>query len=179
MTDAALIDRWLAGDSAALDLLVGRHAPWLTRWLAIHLPRAQVHDAEDLAQEVFVVLFRKLEGLRGCENLSAYLRGVARKVLWRHVEKMRKSRLRELTAARQESQLSVQQDPEEQERLEEAIRALPEELELTVLTYYSRKATYEEVAELLGVSRATVQSRLRRALALLRAQLARECPPSG
>jgi RNA polymerase sigma-70 factor (ECF subfamily) len=92
---------------------------------------------------------------------------------------MRKSRLRELTAARQESQLSVQQDPEEQERLEEAIRALPEELELTVLTYYSRKATYEEVAELLGVSRATVQSRLRRALALLRAQLARECPPSG
>ena len=179
MTDSALIDRWLAGESAALDLLVRRHAPWLTRWLAVRLPAGRGHEAEDLAQEVFVVVIRKLDGLKGCESLSGYIRGVARKVLWRHVEKMRTARRLEAAAARPESQPELAECREDEDRLQEAIRGLPEELELTLLAYYSRNVTYEELAELLGVPRPTVQSRLRRAIALLRTRLVKELPPSS
>ena len=149
MTDSALIDRWLAGESQALDLLVRRHAPWLTRWLAVRLPAGQGHEAEDLAQEVFVVVIRKLDGLKGCEAYPVISRSGPEGFVATRGED---ADCPAVGGGRRptQSQPELAECREDEDRLQEAIRGLPEELELTLLAYYSRNVTYEELAELLG-----------------------------
>ena len=66
--------------------------------------------------------------------------------------------------------LQLERDEERRELLA-AIEALPEDYRRVVLLYYYEDVTYREVAELLGVSTATVNVRLTKARALLRAKL--------
>ena len=56
-----------------------------------------------------------------------------------------------------------------------AVEALPEEFRKVVMLYYYEDLTYRELAQLLGVSPATINARLTRARALLRERLS-SCP---
>lgn len=153
----------------SFEACVDRHAPWLIAWFTRRLPARA--DAEDLAQEAFIILHRNMGEIRDPSKTGAYLLGVARRILSAEHKKraQRRAATIDLAAlpAREEGEIDGH------EELERALRELPEELELAIETYYSRELTYEQAAEVLGVSRATFQSRLRRALAMLREKLAR------
>ncbi len=171
-TDEILLGRAVAGDLDAFDLLIDRHAAWVIGWLAARVPVGV--DPDDLAQEVFMVVYRNREAIRKQKSFSSYVFGVARRILLaegrrtrRRVEAVRTlGEKAEATAARLESFELL-----DCEALRNAVRSLPDELGEVVHVYYSSKVTYEEAAGVLGVSRATVQSRLRRALKLLRSRL--------
>lgn len=66
------------GDDRALDRLIARYLPELTRWASGRLPRWARHavDTDDLVQESLVGVFQKLDGFeyRGEGALLAYLR---------------------------------------------------------------------------------------------------------
>jgi len=147
-----------------------KHYPWLVNWLALRVDSRE--DAEDLAQDVFLVLYRKFPTLTKRGHLHQYIYGIASKVLLsysrkdRSCEKVKADAVLEDTASVQ----SIDSD-EGTSALRNAIQSLPKKLELVVETYYSRKLTYEETAEILGISRGAVQSRLRKALKILRAKL--------
>ncbi len=51
------------------------------------------------------------------------------------------------------------------------VEALPEECRQVIMLYYYQDITYRQIANLLGVSPATVNARLTRARALLRDRL--------
>lgn len=165
--------------------LARRHAPWLLQWL---LRRAAPQDAEDLTQEALLALVRNREGIRAPDRIGAYLLSAARRMLRDH-----RARQRVEVALPPEgpSHASTTDIPDHDERepradvpatvaprpafgepLGAAIRALPPELEQAVLAYYSRDVTYDECAELLGIPRSLLQSRLRRAKEHLRRRLA-------
>lgn len=52
-----------------------------------------------------------------------------------------------------------------------AVEALPDEFRTVIMLYYYDDATYRDLARTLGVSIATVNARLTRARAMLRARL--------
>ena len=51
------------------------------------------------------------------------------------------------------------------------VAALPEAYRETLMLYYTQDCTYDELAEMLGVSAATINARLTKARAMLRERM--------
>lgn len=75
-----LLRRAQAGDSGALDLLIARYLPRLSRWAAGRLPvwARDLADTRDLVQDTVIQAFTHLGGfeIRGEGALHAYLRQI-------------------------------------------------------------------------------------------------------
>lgn len=69
--DAALIQRYRAGDERAATDLIGRHAPALTRFLLG--AGADAGDLDDLVQESLFRAFRRLDTWRGDASFRSWL----------------------------------------------------------------------------------------------------------
>jgi RNA polymerase sigma-70 factor (ECF subfamily) len=78
---AALVPRAVAGDAAAFAALVARCKPTVYRW-AVALCGDE-DDAEDVAQEVFVQVHRRLATFRGDGPFDAWLYRITRRTLLR------------------------------------------------------------------------------------------------
>lgn len=79
--DARLIERCRRGDADAWNEIVARHAR-----LVVSIPRRHglsEADADDVAQGVFLQLFRRLETLGDGERLAAWLMTTAHRETWR------------------------------------------------------------------------------------------------
>ena len=96
MTDAELVERARAGDHAAFGLLVDRYQHVVVR--AVRAVLGPSGEADDVAQEVFLRAFRRLEGFRGEASVKTWLLAIA----WRQALSHRRSiasRLRRFIAA--------------------------------------------------------------------------------
>ena len=153
-----LCDQWL-------PVVLG----WTTRLAG---PRI---DAEDAAHDVFVVVFRRLHELHRPEAFGAWLYGITRRVVSAH---RRRAWLRRWMPGGVPDVPSTQPDPSriaEQasvaDRVWAGLDALPmHHREVLVLCDLEERAD-SEVAEMLGVPKGTVKSRLRRARLALRAHV--------
>jgi RNA polymerase sigma-70 factor (ECF subfamily) len=74
-SDAALIARWRGGDERAATVLVERHAPALSRFVASVGERAEV---EEVVQDTFVRAFGSLDRFREASSLRTWLFSIAR-----------------------------------------------------------------------------------------------------
>ncbi|HEY1342593.1 MAG TPA: RNA polymerase sigma factor [Bryobacteraceae bacterium] len=139
--------------------------------------------AEDVTQEVFLALLREdcgYDPARG--TLSAYLYGIARKLVLRHLERNRSDVA--LDVDDDESAipaLAVHDDPlegltrrESIEALRRAVQALPRRYREVVLLCDLEEVDYADAAAALGCPIGTVRSRLHRARALLLDKLNQE-----
>jgi RNA polymerase sigma factor (sigma-70 family) len=172
--DAELLARFAgAGDEAAFELLVWRHAA-----LVLGVCRRIVRDdhlAEDAFQAVFLVLARKAASVRGA-NLPGWLFRVARRVAAR-------ARRQAERRARREAPLTADvagpplpcpaEDRESLAVLDEEVARLPDRFRLPVLLCYLGGRTTEDAARVLGCPRGTVLSRLATARQRLAARLTR------
>jgi len=70
-TEATLIDQLRGGDTAALEGLMEQFAPRVHR-LAYGITRNEA-DAEEIVQDVFMSLFRKIEGFEGRAALGTWI----------------------------------------------------------------------------------------------------------
>lgn len=179
MTDGELVRRALDGDAAAYDRLARR---WAARVLAVcHARIARRDVAEDLAQEA---LLRGLEGLatlKSPESFGPWLRGIAAHVCqdWGRTTAVREAAFVGDRSNGNPHAIVSHQAPigfdiesrEESGRLLERVHALPEELREVILLYYYDDMTYDELANVLEVSKATVNARLAKARDALRRQL--------
>jgi RNA polymerase sigma-70 factor (ECF subfamily) len=66
-----LLARWHAGDKGALDELLAHIHPMLQRWALANA--LDVDDAEDIAQQALVTVYRKLHQFRGESPLVVWL----------------------------------------------------------------------------------------------------------
>ncbi|MFT7519141.1 MAG: RNA polymerase sigma factor (sigma-70 family) [Kiritimatiellia bacterium] len=81
-TDAELIIAIRAHDSRAQGLLLDRWVPEVIAWCA-RLGGTRV-DAEDAAQDVFIVVITRLHSLRNPDHFKPWLFGITRRVLAKH-----------------------------------------------------------------------------------------------
>jgi RNA polymerase sigma factor (sigma-70 family) len=80
-TDASLIGACLGGDADAWDALIERYQALIYSTL---LKQGLTHaDADDLFQDVALILFRHLSDLRDTTRLSGWLISTARREAWR------------------------------------------------------------------------------------------------
>lgn len=179
MTDGELVRQSLAGRLAAYAELVRR---WSARTLAVcrsHAGRSDI--AEDLAQESLVRALQALATLTDQDKFGPWLRGIAVRACldWRKAKQTGQKPFSLLATpagpfdpmGNGESAEAMAERREDCERLRAAVDELPETYRETLLLYYCERLTYQDLAEMLGISRATINLRLTKARALLRERL--------
>jgi RNA polymerase sigma-70 factor (ECF subfamily) len=82
--------RALQGEAGAAERLVEILYPVVIRIVRNHLPRGL--DEEDLAQEVFLKLFAKLETFRGDQPMEHWVARITRNLCFDHLRKQRRRR---------------------------------------------------------------------------------------
>jgi RNA polymerase sigma-70 factor (ECF subfamily) len=179
MSDGELVRRALAGRSQAFEELVRRWAGRVTALCHARVGRAGA--AEDLAQEALLRAYRALRTLAEPDKFGPWLCGIAVRTCldWLKSKDRTQVPFSVLAPDRNVDQVLARPSMTEPEldredelrKLMTEVEALPEECREVVMLYYYQDVTYRDVAQLLGVSPATVNARLTRARALLRERL--------
>ncbi len=184
MTDAELVRQARAGRTEAYAELVRR---WAGRVTALcHARVGNAHLADDLAQETLLRGFRALASLSDPERFGAWLCGIALRICLDHCKSPRNKQVPfsaldeqhqpdNFLASAAESSLALLERQEERQLLLEQVERLPADYRQVLMLFYYEDISYREIADLLGVSVPTVNARLTRARALLRARL-NPCP---
>jgi RNA polymerase sigma factor (sigma-70 family) len=168
--DARLLAGFLTRhDEAAFAALVRRHGP-LVRGVCRRL-LADPHDADDAFQATFLVLVRRARALARPELLGPWLYGVA----LRTARTLRTRRDRRQARLRPLPDLPAPDAPadagELRDRLDAAVRGLPEKYRLPVVLCLLQGMSRREAAGRLGCPEGTLSARLARARHLLRRKL--------
>ena len=170
-TDTAIVRRAIDGDERAMRLLWNQHAPHVD---AIVQRLAGDPDlAQDIAQEVWIQIFRALPSWRGDAKFSTWVHRVA---VNRTLNALR--RTRRVAAAEtgiEEDSVSVEQDGERSmlaATIEEAANKLSPGARTVFLLHDVEGYTHEEIASELGITPGGSKSQLFKARAKLRRLLA-------
>jgi RNA polymerase sigma-70 factor (ECF subfamily) len=191
--DAVLVDRIAGGDQSAFETLMRRYNGKLFR-----IARAIVRDdpdAEDVLQDAYLDAYRHIHDFRGDSHVGTWL---TRIVINQALMRLRKERRRSVIVPFRERRTDEAEgaevnvaDPtsespatrvlrgEIRRILEHRIDELPLSFRTVFIMREVEDMSVPETAECLGISPATVRSRLFRARALLRESLAREMDIAG
>jgi RNA polymerase sigma-70 factor (ECF subfamily) len=180
-TDDVLIRRSQQGDRPAFEELVRRTARLI--FSRLYLVTGNTHRSEDLAQETFLVAWRKIRQLTDPSGFRLWLFKIADSVLidWRRKE-TRKKRSGPTRPAMFLSDVTDDSPaPDEAAQREEArnevlavLRSLPEEYRLPITLRYIAGADYETIGRQLGLTNGSLRGLLNRGMAQLRAAFKRE-----
>jgi RNA polymerase sigma-70 factor (ECF subfamily) len=156
--DLALVQRFLAGDETAFDMLVSRYRSHVYNICLQMLGNRA--DAEDAAQEAFVGVY---EGLPRFETRSAVSTWVYRIAMNRCVSYRRRRRPTYTIEAEAVEQPEQFDEAEKRRRVREALRQIAPHYRAVLVLKYYRGLSYDEIAEVLGWSPEKVKCYLHRA----------------
>ena len=180
-SDAELVRQAGNGRADAYGELARRWAP---RVMAVCHARVRCQvEAADLAQGTLLRGFRDLVALRSPEKFGAWLRGIAQRVCLDWLKSKERSQVpftrladnghfQELLAGGDDVGAAIDQ-ADEVRRLMGEIESLSDNHREALMLFYYGELSYRDMAELLGVSTATVNARLSDARGLLRERLDR------
>jgi RNA polymerase sigma-70 factor (ECF subfamily) len=167
-SDRSLIAGALAGAEADVELLFRRH--WPRAYRAAFMIVQDHASAEDIAQEAFVAAVRRLDRFDRRRPFGPWLGAI---VANRAIDL-----LRARGARRETAQTSADPEPGAEavpagysQEVLDALAGLSPEQRTVVVMRYVLEFTPGEIARALGLPRGTVNSRLRRGLDVLEAQL--------
>ena len=166
MPDA--LERARRGDHEAFAEIITEHESMVYS-LAYHF----FHDrgrAEEIAQDVFLQLYRSLASLESPSHVVHWLRQVTTR---RCIDQVRRTRLRavSLEEAGEIAGKERSSDPLLGRKLRELIAALPEKQRMIVTLRYQEDLDPSEICNIVNLPVNTVKSHLHRALLALRRQL--------
>jgi RNA polymerase sigma factor (sigma-70 family) len=157
----------------AFEELVRRHgAMVLNECLRLLSDR---HEAEDVAQAVFLVLWKKAKSLRNRSSVAPWLHRVARNVCrnaWRS-NLTRKIKERNAMEAIQRESAEDNQWNEIKDVLDEELDRLPAKYRLPLILFHLEGRQLDEIAELTNTNSSTIGTRLRRGREMLRHRIVR------
>ena len=181
-TDEALMRRYQVGDASAFELLYARHKGGLYRYFLRQCRVAAV--AEELYQDVWLNLIRARERYETRAKFATYLYRLAHNRLVDHYRRQaagvpisydddpEDAPLIERVADRPEREPDSQLEARRRaKRLQQLIADLPDAQREAFLLREEGGLSLEEVAQAMGVNAETAKSRLRYAMAKLRAGL--------
>ncbi|SRR5579883_26417 len=180
--DAELMLRVRQGDTASFALLLDRHRVPVVHFLYRMIQNQAV--SEELAQEVFLRVYRSRERYEPTAKFTTWLFRIATHLALNWIRDGRKEKgqesLDEDLIEGMERQVAAKQLTVEQEMLNEvklrevrdAIRMLPAKQRAAVLMHKYEELEYSQIAKALNCSESAVKSLLFRAYETLRARLA-------
>lgn len=185
--DAALVADLKAGSEDAFAILIAQYHQPLYSLIARSINDPA--DAADITQEVFIKVFRSIRGFHGDASLRTWLYRIAlheasnQRRWWSRHKKQEVTIdspydqeengssvcLSSTLADDSNSPFDNVAQNEVRERVEAALRQVPEAFRTVVVLREIEGFAYEEIAEILNVNLGTVKSRLTRGRAALRA----------
>lgn len=180
--DLALVERFKQGDNAAFEALVTKYQRSVLN--LVYRFTGETNRAEDLAQEVFVRVYRALGGFEAKAKFFTYLYKITLNLCLKEREREQRRRTYSLDEKSNDDEGRVREvvdtsgsaeDVVERREIarvvREAVQSLPEEQRTAVILHRFQGLSYEELAEVLDISLPAVKSRLHRAKLALKEQL--------
>jgi len=130
--------------------------------------------AEEIAQDVFLQLYRKLPSLESQDHVVHWLRWVTAHRLIDHSRHEKRRPQSPLEDAPEPAVPANSGDPLLSEMLRDLVAALPESARVVMILRYQEDLDPMDIAQALDMPIATVKSHLQRSLALLRDKLSRQ-----
>jgi RNA polymerase sigma-70 factor (ECF subfamily) len=184
LTDAQVMLKVKAGDDSAFDYLVQKYRRPMMSFMYRMAHNAAV--AEDLAQEVFLRVYRSRENYEASAKFTTWLYRIATNLAVNHARDTRQER--------PENTLSIDEPDEESGRtldvpdaaptaeenlvrrerlaaIRQRVEALPERQRLAVIMHKYQQMDYRQIADVLKLSESATKSLLFRAYETLREQL--------
>ncbi len=186
LSDAELVAAYLSGNDAALSTLVNRYLKPIYNFSYRLTGRAE--DAEDVAQEAFVKVWKNLNKYDPEKSFGAWLYGIARNTA---IDWLRKKRHLDFSAFEREdgsnslldtlvdggaSPVQLAVAAEDDAVVSAAMSTLPDNQRRVISLHYGWGFTFAEIGRLLSKSLNTVKSQNLRGLAALRKLLNRAGP---
>ena len=176
MNDAKLVEQILNGNTNAFRFLVAKHQRLVAHMVGRIVQRQE--DVEDIAQEVFIKVYRQLKRFRGDAQLSTWIAKIAYNTSISHIRKQRKNVLsydEQPLLIASEYYDEPNQLQMEREEVKQYLLELIEELPLhyrTVLTlFHLEEFSYKEIEQITEMPEGTIKSYLSRARKLLKEKL--------
>lgn len=183
--DAVLMLRVKQGDSAAFEELVDKYKQPLINLLYRNLRDAT--EAEDLAQNVFVQVYKFADRYRVEAKFSTWLFTIARNLSLNEIRRRSRHPAESLDAVIDPSDESSAPRQFEDRRnvsapdrlvrdelsakVEEALAVLPENQRTAILLFKEKEMSYEEISKILGVSLSATKSLIHRGRETLKEKL--------
>lgn len=183
-SDAEFMLRVKAGDQSAFDYLVQKYRRPMVSFMYRMARNAAA--AEDLAQEVFLRVYRSRETYEASAKFTTWLYRIATNLAVNHARDTRHERpevqvsLDEpdedtgTTLELPDGALSAEQQIMQRERMlaiRQIVEALPEQQRLAVIMHKYQQMDYKQIADVLKKSESATKSLLFRAYETLREQL--------
>ena len=177
-----LIQQCLSGDERAWESIVHQH--WRKVFNIAYKFVGKHDEAEDLAQEIFLKIFKSLGTFDRRANFQTWLISVSRNLCIDHYRSVRKERetidreidANELTPASTEpGPMASLEHRDRVVLLRTALQKLPATLRSAVLMRDIQELSYQEIAHKLHLPEGTVKSRINRG----RTELARHVKKQG
>ena len=183
-SDAAVMLRVKAGDQPAFDYLVQKYRRPLVSFMYRMARNAAV--AEDLAQEVFLRVYRSRASYEASAKFTTWLYRIATNLAVNHARDTRHERPEVMVSLDEpdeatgvtmdlaDGEMTAEQAMVRRERLmgiRRKIEALPERQRLAVVMHKYQQMDYRQIAEALELSESATKSLLFRAYETLREQL--------
>ncbi len=182
-SDNELIAQFIAGCSASYEELIRRYETKVHN-LALRLTR-NAEDAEEVLQDVFVTVFRKIDGFEGKAKFSSWLYRITVNAAFMKLRKRKQDQAVAIEdlLPQMENRGFVEYSSggadtqafshEIRERIEAAIAKLPDEYKAVFILRDIDGLSNKEVGKILGLSVPAVKSRLHRSRLMLRRRLKR------
>jgi RNA polymerase sigma-70 factor, ECF subfamily len=176
MTDRKAVERAQKGDAEAFEYLYRRHRRRVYGLCLRMIGNAT--DAEDLTQEAFMRVFRKIQTFRGDSAFTTWLHRLSVNIV---LMRLRKKTVKETPLEDKSGREEFDEQPREygaidpaltgsidRMRLERAIAQLPPGYKRMFVLHDVEGYEHNEIAELLGVSIGNSKSQLHKARVRLR-----------
>ena len=183
-SDAQVMLRVKAGDQSAFDYLVQKYRRPLVSFM--YRMARNTAAAEDLAQEVFLRVYRSRSSYEASAKFTTWLYRIATNLAVNHARDTRHERP-EVTVSLDEpdedtgatlelpdAKLTAEQAMVRRERMlaiRSKVEALPEQQKMAVIMHKYQQMDYKQIAEVLKKSESATKSLLFRAYETLREQL--------
>ena len=177
--DELLVENYLAGDEAAFRIIVERHLKSVYNFAYYYAGSRK--NAEDIAQEVFISIWKNIKKFDRKRNFKAWMFTIAKNTSINWLKKKKPAIFSDLEGERPEERNFAENIPDSSPSLErlfgkkelsERIGSLMKNLDpinrAVLSLHYEKNMSFREISEISGKPLHTVKSRHRRALLKLR-----------
>lgn len=177
MTEDQFVEHLKSGDNSAFKNLIDLHQNQV-----IHTCYGFVRnqeDAEDLAQDVFIEIYRSISNFRGDSKLSTWIYRIA---VSRSLNKVKKNKFNQLVSSIENlfdhSKIENSKTPdhlleskEKAKTLQKTIEKLPENQRIAFVLHHYDGYSYQQISEIMNCTLSSVESLIHRARVGLKKKL--------
>lgn len=172
LSDDELIKRILDGESYLFEEIINRYRSRVAS--LIYNVTGGCDELEDIAQEVFVSVYRNLGLFEHRSQLGTWIYRITVNKCrdWqRKTIRRRSGQVIELYGTDRASPADATSEWEERDTVRKAVDGLPERYRPVIILYYYHDLSCQEIAEVLGMPKKTVETRLIRGRGIIARKL--------